>query len=139
MDPREDLLLKYTASEKKFLNSIEEARFATIGKSMPHVKPVSFVFQDDAFYIATDYKTRTYKNVKETPKAAISIDIYKPGGHKAVLAQGKIKIIEKGPEFKKIYDVFFKKFEWVRHDPWKEEEAPFLKLVPTTKTSWGLS
>ena len=131
--------MNFSSNEKKFLQSIEEARFATIGKSLPHVKPVSFVFEDNSFYIATDYKTVTYKNVKQNPKAAISVDIYKPGGHKAVLAQGQIKIIEKGAEFKKIYDVFFKKFDWVRRDPWKEDEAPFLKLVPATKTSWGLA
>ena len=129
--------MNFSAREKEFLQSIEEARFATTN-DLPHVKPVSFVFKDNLFYIATDYKTRTYKNVKENPTAAISVDIYKPGGHKAVLAQGKIEIIEKGKEFKEIYEVFFEKFEWVRRDPWKEEEAPFLKLIPVTKTSWGL-
>jgi len=56
-----------------------------------------------------------------------------------VIAQGEIKIIEHGPEFKKIYEKFFEKFEWVRRDPWKEDEAPFLKLIPITKASWGLS
>ncbi len=131
--------MNFTLNERKFLQSIEEARFATIGKSLPHVKPVSFIFEDDAFYIATDYKTRTYKNIKQNPLAAISIDIYKPGGHKAILAQGQVKTIEKGQEFKKIYEMFFKKFEWVRRDPWGEQEAPFLKLAPTTKTSWGLT
>lgn len=131
--------MNYTIKEKKFLESIEEARFATVNKNLPHVKPVSFIFTDDSFYIATDYKTRTYKNVKQNPKAAISVDVYKPGGHKAVLVQGEIKIIENGPEFKKIYAKFFEKFEWVRRDPWKEDEAPFLKLVPITKTSWGLA
>jgi nitroimidazol reductase NimA-like FMN-containing flavoprotein (pyridoxamine 5'-phosphate oxidase superfamily) len=129
--------LNFSPKEKAFLQSIEEARFATAGK-MPHVKPVSFIFEDDSFYIATDYKTRTYKNVKENPNAAISVDIYKIGGHKAVLAQGEIKMIEEGPEFTKIYAKFFERFEWVRRDPWKEKEAPFLKLVPKTKTSWGL-
>ena len=131
--------MNYTIKEKKFLESIEEARFATVNKNLPHVKPVSFIFTDDSFYIATDYKTRTYKNVKQNPKAAISVDVYKPGGHKAVLVQGEIKIIENGHEFKKIYAKFFEKFEWVRRDPWKEDEAPFLKLVPITKTSWGLA
>ena len=131
--------MNFSPQEKKFLQSIEEARFATVNNSIPHVKPVSFVFQDDSFYIATDYKTRTYKNAKQNPKAAISVDIYKPGAHKAVLVQGKIKIIENGPEFEKIYKTFFEKFEWVRRDPWKQDEAPFLKLMPTTKTSWGLS
>lgn len=129
--------MKYTEKERKFLCSIEEARLATAHDSMPHVKPVSFIFLDDAFYVATDYATRTYKNAKKNPRAAISVDVYRPGGHRAVLAQGKVEIIEKGPEFKKIYEKFFEKFEWVRHDPWKEGEAPFLKLVPTKKTSWG--
>jgi nitroimidazol reductase NimA-like FMN-containing flavoprotein (pyridoxamine 5'-phosphate oxidase superfamily) len=130
--------LKFTEKEKKFLGSIEEARLATTNGLMPHVKPVSFIFSDDAIYVATDYSTRTYKNLKKNPRAAISIDVYKSGGHKAVLAQGNVKIIESGPEFKKIYEKFFAKFEWVRDDPWKENEAPFLKLIPTTKTSWGL-
>lgn len=123
----------------KFLVSIEESRFATTSKSVPHVKPVSFIFQDDFFYIATNYSTITYKNVKKNPRAAISIDIYKPGGHKAVLAQGDVKIIEDGPEFKKIYAKFFEKFAWVRKDPWNEKEAPFLRLIPKHKTSWGLT
>lgn len=131
--------MKFTEKEKKFLGSIEEARLATTNNSMPHVKPVSFIFLDDVFYIATDYSTRAYKNVKKNPKAAISVDIYKPGGHKAVLVQGKIEIIENGSEFKNIYEKFFEKFEWVRHDPWKEGEAPFLKLIPVTKTSWGMA
>ncbi|MEO9309236.1 MAG: pyridoxamine 5'-phosphate oxidase family protein [Nitrososphaera sp.] len=130
--------MKFTDKEKKFLASMEEARFATSNKDMPHVKPVSFIFADDAFFVATDYKTRTWKNIKNNPRAAITVDIYKPGGHKAVLAQGKIEVIENGPEFQKIYEKFFRKFEWVRNDPWKEGEAPFLKLIPTTKVSWGL-
>lgn len=129
--------MKFTEKEKKFLKSIEEARFATANKSIPHVKPVSFIFQDGSFYIATDYTTVTYKNIKKNPHAAISVDIYKPGGHKAVLAQGGVKIIEEGPEFKKIYAKFFEKFAWVRKDPWGEKEAPFLRLVPKHKTSWG--
>lgn len=131
--------MNFTSKERKFLESIEEARFATANKNIPHVKPVSFIFQDDSFYIATDYKTRTYKNVKQNPRAAISVDIYKPGGHKAILAQGDIKIIENGSEFKKMYSKFFEKFQWVRNDPWNENEAPFLKLIPHTKTSWGLA
>lgn len=131
--------MQFTEKERKFLSSIEEARLATTNECMPHVKPLSFIFINDMFYIATDYSTRTYKNLKKNPNAAISVDIYKPGGHKAVLVQGKITFIESGQEFKEIYAKFFEKFEWVRRDPWKENEAPFLKLVPTTKVSWGLT
>jgi nitroimidazol reductase NimA-like FMN-containing flavoprotein (pyridoxamine 5'-phosphate oxidase superfamily) len=132
-------LIRFSEKEKRFLASVEEARFATSSRSMPHVKPVSFIFEKDAFFVATDYSTRTYKNIKENRNAAITVDIYRPGGHKAVLAQGKVDIIESGSEFKEIYAKFFAKFEWVRRDPWKEGEAPFLKLSPITKTSWGLT
>ena len=132
-------MTKFTEKEKKFLESIEEARFATTNKSMPHVKPVSFIFQEDSFYIATDYSTKSFKNIKKNQHAAISIDIYKPGGHKAVLAQGNIEIIECGKAFQKIYEKFFEKFEWVKKDPWNEKEAPFLRLIPTHKVSWGLT
>lgn len=117
---------------------MEEARFATTNKKIPHVKPVAYIFDNNAFYLATDYSTRTYKNIKKNPKGAITVDVYKPGGNKAVLAQGDVEIIENGAEFAEIYKKFHTKFAWVRRDPWKEGEAPFLKLVPITKTSWGL-
>ena len=64
--------------------------------------------------------------------------MYKLGGHKAVSIQGKANLIENGPEFNQIYEKFHQKFEWVRADPWKENEAPFLKIIPSNKVSWGL-
>lgn len=121
-----------------FLDTLEEARIATSHNDIPHVKPVSFVRVNNSIVIATDYNTRTYANIKLNQNAGIVIDIYKSGNHKAICIQGKTEIIEKGEEFQKLYEIFFKKFQWVRNDPWKENEAPFLKTIPTTKISWGL-
>jgi nitroimidazol reductase NimA-like FMN-containing flavoprotein (pyridoxamine 5'-phosphate oxidase superfamily) len=131
-------MIKFSEAEKKFLNSLEECRIATAHDKIPHVKPVSFLFEDGKFYIATDYGTRMYKNLVKNPKTALSIDIYKLKGHKAVLVQGNVTILENGAEFKRIYKKFFEKFEWVRNEPWKENEAPIIEIAPTTKTSWGL-
>ena len=130
---------KFNQKEIEFLDSLEEARIATSHENIPHVKPVSFVFDGNAVIIATDYKTRTYTNIKSNRNVGIVIDIYKSGGHKAVCIQGKADTVEKGPEFRKFYDIFYQKFDWVRKDPWKENEAPFLKIIPKNKTSWGLS
>ncbi len=69
----------------------------------------------------------------------MTIDIYKTGAHQAVCMQGDVVILEKGKEFDDIYQIFFKKFQWVRDDPWKEGEAPFLKLIPTAKVTWGIN
>jgi len=130
--------MKFTKSEEEFLQSIEEARIATSHADIPHVKPVSFIYYNNIIFIATDYKTRTFKNVKINPRASIVIDVYESGKHKAVCIQGKVEILEKGQEFIQIYKIFEKKFAWVRNEPWKENEAPFLKIIATNKISWGL-
>jgi nitroimidazol reductase NimA-like FMN-containing flavoprotein (pyridoxamine 5'-phosphate oxidase superfamily) len=131
-------LIEFTKVEESFLQSIEEARIATSHADIPHVKPVSFIYHDKIIFIATDYQTRTFKNVKINPKVSVVIDIYESGKHKAVCIQGKVEILEKGQEFLQTYKIFEKKFAWVRNEPWKENEAPFLKIITTNKTSWGL-
>lgn len=131
-------MIEFTRGEEEFLQSIEEARIATSHADIPHVKPVSFIYHDNIIFIATDYQTRTFKNIKINPKASVAIDVYESGKHRAICIQGKAKIIEEGQEFIQIYKMFENKFAWVRNEPWKENEAPFLKIITTNKTSWGL-
>ena len=131
-------MIKFSDKETKFLETLEEARIATSHDNISHVKPVSFIFWKDLILVATDYKTRTFSNIKLNANTSIVIDIYKSGNHKAICIQGKSEIIEKGLEFREFYDIFYKKFQWVRKDPWKENEAPFLKIIPNNKVSWGL-
>ena len=132
------LMVSFSEKEVEFLNKMEECRVATSHGNMPHVKPVSFLYEEGVIWIATDYETRMYKNLLENPKAAASIDIYKDKGHKAVCLQGDVTIIENGAEFARIYKKFQGRFQWVRDQPWEENEAPFVKIAPKTKTSWGL-
>jgi len=132
-------MVKFTKKELKFLKSMEACRMGTAHSNIPHVKPVSYIFDSDHFYIAVDYDTRAYKNLEENPRISLSIDIYDPKkGHKAVVIQGKATIIEKGKEFGQIFKKFYKKFKWVQENPWEEGESPFLKITPLVKTSWGL-
>ena len=131
-------MLKFTIKESQFLKENEACRIATSQNNIPHIAPVSYYFEDGFFYFATDYDTKKYANLKKNNKIAISVDIYSPSQHKAVVVQGSTTFIEKGPQFKRLYEIFYKKFAWVREDPWKENEAPFVKITPKTKTSWGL-
>ena len=132
-------MIEFNQKETEFLESLEEARIATSHEDIPHVKPVSFVYYENTILVATDYNTRTFTNVKSNPHTSIVIDIYKSGGHKAICIQGKTEIVENGSEFKKFYEIFYEKFDWVRRDPWKENEAPFLMITPNNKVSWGLN
>ena len=129
---------KFSKIEEKFLQSLEEARIATLHADIPHVKPVSYIYHDNIFFIATDYKTRTFKNIKINPKVSLAIDVYVPGKHRAVCIQGTAEILEQGKEFLDAYKIFTKKFAWVRNEPWKENEAPILKITVNNRISWGL-
>jgi len=113
-------MVSFSQKEIEFLQDMEECRVATSHDSMPHVKPASYIYENETILIATDYDTRMYKNLLKNPKAAVSIDIYKNKGHKAVCLQGKVLIIENGEEFSRIYKKFHEKFEWVQDQPWEE-------------------
>ncbi len=128
----------FSKAEREFLERNEACRIATCHDNIPHITPVSYVFEDGAFYIATDYETKKYENIKANNRVALAVDIYSSVGNKAVCIQGKAEIIEKGKEFARLYKIFHDRFEWVRRDPWKEGEAPFLKMTPISKVSWGL-
>ena len=131
-------MIKFTIREVEFLQGNEGCRVATCAKNVPHIAPVTYHFEEGYFYFATDYDTDGTRIKAVNNKIAISVDIYSPEKHKAMIVQGSTIFIEKGPEFKRLYDIFYKKFAWVRETPWKEEEAPFVKITPKTKTSWGL-
>lgn len=132
-------MIKFTQKEIDFLQNNEACRIATAHDNIPHVVPVTYYFENGNFYIAVDYDTKKYSNLKKNNRAAITVDIYSAGKHRAVIVQGTTEFIEKGAEFQRLYEIFYKRFSWVRENPWKEDEAPFVKISPKTKTSWGLN
>ena len=129
--------VKLSPKEVKFLEQNEMCRFASASKSgEPHVVPVSYLWDDNFAYIVTDYGTRKLKNLRENPQAAILVDT--AGTQKLLLISGPVELIEKGEEYRRLYKLFHSRLGWVKRDPWKEGEAPFVKLAPTFKSGWGL-
>ncbi|HEX2106527.1 MAG TPA: pyridoxamine 5'-phosphate oxidase family protein [Nitrososphaera sp.] len=130
--------ISFTKSEIDFLSRNEACRIATCNNGIPHVVPVSYIFENGSFLIATDYETKKYENIKRNKVAALVVDIYSSVGNSALCVQGIAETIESGQEFSRLYKIFHDRFEWVRRDPWTEGEAPFVKITPTNKVSWGL-
>jgi nitroimidazol reductase NimA-like FMN-containing flavoprotein (pyridoxamine 5'-phosphate oxidase superfamily) len=131
--------VKFTENEEKFLLENEVCRMATSHNDLPHIAPVTYIYKNGFFFIATDYNTRKYKNIQANKNIALSVDFYGSSvENKAIVVQGNVDLIERGEEFKELYQIFDEKFEWVRNDPWKEGEAPFLKIKPFSKITWGI-
>ena len=123
----------------EFLSNNEDCRIATVSpNSTPHITPVSYIFQKDMLFFATDYDTKKYKNLKQNPNIALVVDTYCSLKNSAIIIHGKVDFIEQGIKFQKLYEIFDRKFEWVRADPWKESDAPFVQVEPYKKISWGL-
>lgn len=129
-------MVRFSSKERAFINEYEVCRMATIGNDKPHVVPICYVLINDHFCLATDYDTKKYKNLMKNRSVALTIDVYQP--NKAVIVEGEAEIVEEGMVFREIYDKFYKTFAWVRATPWKENEAPFIKVKPLRKISWGL-
>lgn len=130
-------MFQLTQREIKFVLENECCRLATSFKDKPHVVPVSYIYENNFFYVSTDYNTKKLFNIKKNPNVSLTIDIYKSNLKKGITVNGIVRIIENGQLYYKIYLLFYGKFEWVRNDPWKEGEAPFLEIKPYAKASWG--
>jgi uncharacterized protein len=131
-------VVEFSEAEKRFLKQHEVCRVATSHNDIPHVTPVNYVFDDGFFYFATDHDTKKYRNLEKNKKSALVVDIYNSSvDNKAVIVQGVVEFVDRGEEFKRLYKIFHEKFDWVREEPWKEGEAPFVKVKPLHKVSWG--
>ena len=132
-------IIKFTDLEAKFLADHEICRLSTSNKNIPHVAPVSYIFEDGKFAFATDYQTKKYRNIVKNNKVALVVDTYQSSiDNKAVVIDGNAEILEEGPEFKRLYKKFYERFEWVRKEPWKQGEAPIVIVTATHKVSWRI-
>ena len=129
----------FSKGEIKFLRSNEICRIATCDSNVPHVPPVSYIFERGKFYFPTNYKTRKYANLKKNKKISLLVDTTENNKERAVLIQGITRIIHPdGRKFEDLYKMFYDKFYSVRIDPWWEErKGPIIEVIPKTKTTWG--
>lgn len=130
--------VSFSRNEIQFLRSNEICRVATCKNNLPHVTPVSYIFNDGKFYFATDYNTVKYANLKKNNRISLVVDTVQNNKNIAIVTMGIAKFIHSGKKFENLYDLFYDRFEWVRQDPWKQGEAPFVMVIPKSKVSWGI-
>ncbi len=130
--------VSFSRNEIQFLSSNEICRVATCKNNLPHVTPVSYIYNGSKFYFATDYNTVKYANLKKNNRISLVVDTVQNNKNIAIVTMGITKFIHSGKKFENLYDLFYDRFEWVREDPWKQGEAPFVMVIPKSKVSWGI-
>ncbi len=118
------------------------ARVATTSRTgQPHVVPVCYVLLDGKLYFASDVGARKVRNLRANPRVAVTVDLYADdwSSLKGVLLQGTIKLIEKGPRFRKIRKLLYEKYpQYPGEAALEEKEVVMVEVTPAHVFSWGV-
>jgi nitroimidazol reductase NimA-like FMN-containing flavoprotein (pyridoxamine 5'-phosphate oxidase superfamily) len=118
------------------------ARVATSGRSgIPHVVPVCHVLSGGRLYFASGDDGRKVKNLEENPWATVTLDVYSDhwGTIRGVMIQGRAKLIERGPRFRRIRARLYRKYpQYPKEAALSESDSVIVEVTPTHVYSWGL-
>ncbi len=117
-------------------------RVATVNEDgMPHLVPVCAVVADGRIYFGSGNDARKVKNLETNPRAAVTVDLYSDDwAHlKGVMVQGTATLIARGPRFRKIRALLYRKYPPYATDAAIEEsDSVVVEVTPTAVFSWGL-
>jgi nitroimidazol reductase NimA-like FMN-containing flavoprotein (pyridoxamine 5'-phosphate oxidase superfamily) len=117
-------------------------RVATAGRrGVPHLVPVCHVLHGGKIYFASGDDGRKVKNLKENPCVTVTVDCYSDAwaGLKGVMVQGRAKLIEGGPRFRKIRALLYRKYpQYPREAALAESDSVVIEVAPLRVFSWGL-
>ncbi len=117
-------------------------RVATAGRrGIPHLVPVCHVLHGGKIYFASGDDGRKVKNLRENPRITVTVDCYSDAwaNLKGVMVQGRARLIERGPRFKKIRALLYKKYpQYPREAAIAESDSVVIEVAPIRVFSWGV-
>ena len=116
-------------------------RVATTGTSgVPHLVPVCHVLAGGKLYFASGDGGRKVKNLMENPHVTVTIDVYSDhwDSLKGVMIQGRARLIERGPRFRRVRDLLYRKYpQYPREAAISPSDSVAVEVTPTRVFSWG--
>ena len=130
---------------KKVAQLIERERVCRVAtanaEGLPHLVPVCSVVEDGRIYFGSGNDARKVKNLEANPRIAVTVDLYSDDwAHiKGVMVQGQAKLIARGPRFRKIRTLLYRKYPQYASDAAIEEsDSVVIEVTPTAVFTWGL-
>jgi PPOX class probable F420-dependent enzyme len=124
-----------------FVNRERVGRVATSGAGgVPHLVPVCHIVAGGKVYFASGDDGRKVRNMAENPRAALTVDLYSDhwGSLKGVMVQGRARLIEGGPRFRRIRDLLYRKYpQYAREAAISPSDSVVVELTPTRVFAWG--
>ena len=117
------------------------SRVATVSRDgRPHVVPVCHVADNGRIYFATGRDSLKVRHLRANPNLAIIVDVYGEDWSvlKGVLIQGSTALIGRGPRFRKIRDLLYRKYpQYPEESAIGERDSVMVEVTPRRVTSWG--
>ena len=108
---------------------------------MPHLVPVCQVVVDGKIYFASASDGRKALNLAENPRIALTVDLYSDDWThiKGATVQGRAKLYAKGPRFRKIRGLLYRKYpQYSRDATLDESDSVIIEVTPLRVFTWGL-
>ncbi len=117
-------------------------RVATAGATgMPHLVPVCHVVAGGKIYFASGNDGRKVLNLRTNSRIALTVDLYSDAwpNLKGVMVQGTATLIEKGPRFRKVRALLYRKYpQYPDEAALDESDSVIIEVTPTRVFSWGV-
>jgi nitroimidazol reductase NimA-like FMN-containing flavoprotein (pyridoxamine 5'-phosphate oxidase superfamily) len=134
--------MKLKKSLARLIELERVSRVATSGQSgMPHVVPVCHVLADGKIYFASGSDGRKVLNLRANPKVAVTVDVYSDAWPHltGVMVQGTATLIDKGPRFRKIRALLYRKYpQYPDEAALDESDSVIGEVTPIRVFSWGV-
>ncbi len=108
---------------------------------MPHVVPVCHVVADGKIYFASGTDGRKVLNLRANPRVALTVDLYSDSwpALRGMMVQRTATLIEKGPRFRKIRALLYRKYPQNPDEAALDEsDSIIVEVTPTRAFSWGM-
>jgi nitroimidazol reductase NimA-like FMN-containing flavoprotein (pyridoxamine 5'-phosphate oxidase superfamily) len=110
-------------------------------EGLPHLVPVCATVVDGKICFGSGNDARKVKNLETNPRCTVTVDLYSDDwAHlKGVMVQGHATLVARGPRFRKIRGLLYRKYPQYATDAALEEsDSVVVEVTPTAVFTWGL-
>jgi nitroimidazol reductase NimA-like FMN-containing flavoprotein (pyridoxamine 5'-phosphate oxidase superfamily) len=107
---------------------------------VPHLVPVCHVLAGGKVYFGSGDDGRKVENLRANPRVTVTIDAYSDhwASLKGVMIQGRGRLIERGPRFRRVRDLLYRKYpQYPRDAALSPSDSVIIEVTPTRVFSWG--
>lgn len=117
-------------------------RVATVSEAgVPHLVPVCHVLDGGKLYFGSGNDATKVSNLRANPRVTVTVDVYSDewSSLRGVMLQGVAGLIEKGPRFRRVRALLYRKYpQYPEEAALDESDSVVVEVTPTHVFSWGL-